>query len=119
MNGIILENADVIKGMENSARGVFINAEITADGALKGNLLSLKDFSLLHKKIDSILSDMGMSIHSGVIPAVPVDYGNDKTACDYCDYARVCLKENDSEKRKVLSSSHTEALKMLRGEEEA
>ncbi|MCH5198694.1 MAG: PD-(D/E)XK nuclease family protein [Oscillospiraceae bacterium] len=117
MNGIILQNAEVIKGMEATARGVFINAKIEADGTLKGKLVSLDEFSLLHKKIDEVLSEMGMNIHSGIINAFPIDKPGDHSICDYCDYSSVCLKEKSCEKRTILKTSHEDALKRLWKEE--
>ena len=96
MNGIILENADVVRGMETAARGLFINAEIKEDGTLKGNFLSLREFSMLHKKIDAVLREIGMNIHEGKIPALPVEEAGGRTACDVCDYSAVCLKERSS-----------------------
>ncbi|MBQ7638208.1 MAG: PD-(D/E)XK nuclease family protein [Clostridia bacterium] len=116
MNGVILENAEVIKGMEAGARGLFINAQIQNDGSLKGNLLSFDDFICLHKKIDSVLTEMGMSIQAGAVPAVPVDEGNERSVCSWCDYSAVCLKEDDCEKRTVEKTSHEEAVKKLREE---
>ena len=118
MNGIILENADVIRGMETAARGVFINAEIKDDGTLKGNFLSLREFSMLHKKIDAVLREIGMDIHEGKIPALPVEESGGRIACDVCDYSAVCLKERSAEKRTVLKTDHNEAVKRLHEEED-
>ena len=43
MNGVILESAEVVRGMETAARGLFINAEITPDGKLVGKYLTLPE----------------------------------------------------------------------------
>ncbi|MBR5423007.1 MAG: PD-(D/E)XK nuclease family protein [Clostridia bacterium] len=119
MKGIILENADVLNGMEDGAHGVFINAEIREDGTMKGNFLTLQEFSLLHKKIDAILCETGMNIHEGKIPALPVEENGGRTACDYCDYAAICLKEQSAEKRTVMKTDHAQALKRLHEEVDA
>ncbi len=118
MNGIILEDQKVICGMEVSARGVFIDAAVLEDGTLTGHLLSLREFGLLHKKIDEVLSAFGSDLHAGVIPALPVEEGG-RTACEYCDYGPVCLRESGGPKRTVQSLKHEDARKILRGEEEA
>ena len=118
MNGVILENETVVKGMESAARGVYINAEIKDDGSMKGVLLSLEEFRLLHQRVDALLRDTGMRLHRGELPALPVDDGSGRSVCDYCDYAAVCLKESDCEKRKIVSATHDRARALLRGEEE-
>lgn len=116
MNGIILQNATVLKGMESAARGVFINAWITDSGELKGNFLTLAEFSMLHKKIDDILRETGMRIHAGLIPALPVEESAGHTACEYCDYGAVCLREKSAAGREVRHEKHTEAVKRLHEE---
>ena len=113
MNGVILENADVVKGMETAARGVYINAEITPDGTLKGNFLSLEEFGRLHRRIDEILCETGKNIHRGAVPALPAVMHDGAKACDYCDYAAVCLHESTSETRAVPSVSHAQAVRAL------
>ena len=117
MNGVILENADVIRGMETAARGIFINAMIKEDGTLKGRFLTLEQFRLLHKTIDEVLCGIGMDIHRGKIPALPVDEGG-RTACDYCDYGAVCLRESSGPRRTVEKTDHDAAVKKLYGEAE-
>ena len=112
MNGIILENADVLRGMETAARGIFLNAYIDDGGTLRGNFLTLRQFSLLHKKIDEMLRDTGMAIHAGIVPALPVDEGG-HDACTFCDYASVCLIDAGAPKRMVSKEKHTDAVKRL------
>lgn len=118
MNGIILEESKVIKGMEFAARGIFINAAIQEDGTLTGHLLTLREFGLLHKKIDDVLKDLGMQIHGGVIPALPVEDGG-RPVCSYCDYSPVCLHESGGKTRTVTGMKHEEARKRLNEEAQA
>ena len=117
MNGLILEDAEVIKGMETAARGIYIDALVADDGSLKGKLLSLSGFGALHRRVDRVLRETGEALHEGKTEAVPVDDGGAHSVCDYCPYAAVCLKEADCEKRKTLSLSHADAVRKL-GEED-
>ena len=117
MNGVILENADVIKGMETAARGVYINAQITPDGTLKGNFLTQEEFRLLHRRIDGILRETGENIHRGLIPVLPAQMHDGALACDYCDYAAVCGHEGASETRPVPNIDHEKAVERLHEEE--
>ena len=118
MNGVILENADVIKGMESAAQGLYINAEIDKNGNLCGNLLTLEEFRLLHKKTDEILQKTGMLLHAGAVPALPMDTGTEKSVCDYCAFGAVCLKERGCEKRQGHKMSFDEARKRLHDDED-
>ncbi len=118
MNGLILEDTKVITGMEIAARGVFIDAAVNDDGTLTGHLLTLREFGLLHKKIDAVLRDLGMNLHAGHIPALPVEEDG-RISCDYCDYSAVCLREPGGAKRAVAGAKHEEARKMLNEEAEA
>lgn len=116
MNGLLLENEAVLRGMESEAKGVYINASVKADGSLSGDFLSLGEFSLLHKKIDDILISTGENVHAGRIPALPVNNGKD--ICAHCDYASVCLHESSGEKRELSGLDHTDARRKLNEEAE-
>ncbi|MBR0508736.1 MAG: PD-(D/E)XK nuclease family protein [Clostridia bacterium] len=109
MNGVILSEESVVRGMEPEAKGIYIDAQITSDGKLKGNFLSLTEFSLLHRRIDDYLAGTGMRLHRGEIPAVPALFDSGKSACDYCDYKNVCLKEPGERVRDILRLPHEKA----------
>lgn len=112
MNGVILENAEVIRGMETAARGVYINARINEKGELEGKLLSAEEFGLLHRTIDRVLTQTGADIQRGAIAASPLQSGG-RSPCDYCDYAAVCLREAGGEPRTVPKLAHKEAVQKL------
>ena len=116
MNGMILANERVLKGMDISANGRFINAVIDKNGEMKGNLISLSDFTLLHKKIDSVLTDTAMRLHNGEIPVLPVITADYPHTCEYCDYQNVCLREPGDPSRQTLSMSHKDSIEYLEKE---
>ena len=118
MNGLILANEEVVRGMEKEAAGVYINAKIDASGRLTGALLTAEDFRALHRRIDTILKETGESLHAGRIPAVPLAGESGKDPCARCDYAAVCLREADGPTRPRTELSHGDALALLRAEEE-
>ena len=118
MNGMILEDSDVIKGMEESCAGRFINASIDENGVMKGTLLSLDGFFRLHKKIDSMLEEMGTALHNGEIAALPVLASEDKAPCVYCDYKDICRRCSGDEHRTPLGLKHDKAVELLKGSED-
>lgn len=100
MNGVVLDNTDVILGMDSSASGLFI--PVTARGeSFMGKLLNAEEFAALRQKVDENLCDLGMLLHEGVIPVLPTKRGDKNLACAYCDYAAVCGYEEGDAVRQV------------------
>ncbi len=118
MNGMILEDEKILDAMEEGCEGRFINAFINKKGELQGTLLSLEGFRLLHGKIDEMLTEMGLGLHSGEIAAVPVSGGSSYgDTCKYCDYKDICRRTQTDEVRKLQTIKHTDAVRMLKGSE--
>ena len=76
--------------MENDARGVYIPAKITKNGAVE-NALSEDGFDRVHRAIDKNLINMTERLKDGRIEAFPVKTSNYKDVCEYCDYKSVCF----------------------------
>ena len=110
MKGIVLCDAEVIKGMDPSGGGTYIEAEVDADGAVSGKVFSLDQFEKLHKKISSIVSSMATSLLDGDIAAYPMLDGNYKNTCNYCDYKAVCCREEGDECKTLFKGDFWEAL---------
>ena len=94
MNGIVLNNSDVIKAMDENFSGAFIPAKYSR-GELAGSLINLTQLEKLKEKADGILAEMADSLHSGYIAAVPAYGKNYRNVCDYCDYKSVCSFEDN------------------------
>ncbi|HOO26011.1 MAG TPA: PD-(D/E)XK nuclease family protein, partial [Clostridiales bacterium] len=118
MNGLVLEDELVVKGMENGADGIFIPAKISK-GELSGNLISLDQLKKLNDKTDEILSSMVEALHGGEIPAVPAYIGSNYKACQFCDYRDGCGYEDGMPTKPITRLKHEEALMLLEEEEEA
>ncbi len=117
MNGMIVGDETTARYMEKSEKGLYI--PVTVDkrtGKIKGKFIDLEMMQRLAEKTDSIIREMGESLHSGRVEARVV-YGSDYTqVCDYCDYREVCLEENP-EKRYIQKLPHEECFRLL-GEKE-
>ncbi len=116
MNGMLLDDEKILEAMEEGCKGRFINAGFDRYGKLTGTFLSLDGFGALHKKIDSMLINMGESLHRGEIAARPVRgiSAYDGT-CTYCDFRDVCRRTETDDFREASSPGHDEATAMLRG----
>jgi ATP-dependent helicase/nuclease subunit B len=90
MQGIVLNDCDVVLAMDKSAGGLYIPAEFGKNGEMKGSLIKLSQLEKLKEKADAVLSDMADALHSGEIQAIPAYGKNYKNVCAYCDYKAVC-----------------------------
>ena len=115
MNGIILddENAEIAAAMENELLGKYINVKMKKDGTLSGSLATLEELGLMHKKINSLVANMGMELHKGKIAHNPVKDKNHTNTCQYCDYADVCANRRIIENRLLDDLTESEVKSQL------
>lgn len=93
MDGIILDDSEIVQAMESEANGIFIPAVIE-NGRLKKSetLMSLSDMGKLLKTVESLVIDMVNTIQSGDMSAIPAKQYTFEV-CDVCDYSSVCHKK--------------------------
>ena len=94
MNGIVLNNSDVISAMDENISGLFVPVKYKS-GALSGSLINITQLEKLKEKADKVLVEMADALHSGCIEAVPAFGKNYSNVCSYCDYKSVCSFEKD------------------------
>lgn len=115
LDGMILDDGDVIKGMDRSLSGVMIPVKLSKSGALSGSFISLAQLGKLAEKMDALMAQMGNELHKGKIPARPV-FGKDHgTTCDFCDYAGICMRQESTDIRYLEKRKHDECLAILEG----
>lgn len=95
MKGIILKDEEEIipEAMEHELKGKYIPVKVKANGDLTGQLVSLEELGMMHKKINAFIKNMGDELHNGNIQRSPVKNKNHKNTCDFCDYADVCANK--------------------------
>ena len=96
MHGIILDDIDVVKGMESDAKGVYIPVSVKDDALVdsSGCLATLEQFGALFAQVDKAVSQMALSLSSGDVSATPAKGEYD--ACKWCPYMSVCgYKDTD------------------------
>lgn len=117
MNGLILQDMDVIEAMERDCAGVYIPISAKGD-TVKGtdHLASLEEFGAIFSHIDRLVADMATELSTGRIEAVPAQGGYD--ACEYCPYKSVCGHKETDKSRNVFKLGRKEVIKELGLEEE-
>lgn len=113
MNGMILDDMDVLNAMDPAGNQKFIKAGVYKNGNKFGNFLSLNNFIKLHKMIDEKLSETALALHGGKIAAMPVVDDKHPHTCEYCDYRNVCLREDDDASKELTELKHEDAVKKL------
>lgn len=117
MHGIILDDVDVIKGMEKDAKGEYIPVSIKGDLVVdrSGSLATLEEFGALFKQVDKVIGEMAQSLCDGDISAVPAKGVYD--ACAWCPYVSVCSYRDGDECRTVEKYKSDEVYSILTREE--
>lgn len=119
MNGMILDDGEVIKGMDNSLSGRFVPIKANKkSGALCGNFISLSQLEALSKRLEKIMKDMGENLHGGKIPARPAYGKGHAQTCEWCAFSSVCQRQSGAKVRYIEKLTHGECLDILDGKGE-
>lgn len=122
MNGLLLDNPEIIRAMELDAAGLFIPARLTSSEsgeavAAGSSVASLRQFALIKGRIEKLLTEMAETLRSGDIAALPAQ-NNRIDACAWCDYKAVCGHEADDPVRRIREDDTAAVLKDLQEAEE-
>ena len=113
MTGMLLNEEDVIYGMEHEPSGKFIPIKVDKYGKIKAdNLVSREQLDKIRAKLDALIADMGNALHEGHIDDMPYK-SSSANACDWCDFKAVC--RNHDKCREVSVPRFDEALATLEG----
>ena len=119
MNGLLIDDKEILDAMEKDVKGIFIPAKLNSVGDFDkrgGNsLISLEAYGKLFSYIDKKLIEMAQSIFDGKLERNPVKGAED--ACRYCDYKNICGYEKGKCSSNVEKISMDNALKIICGEE--
>lgn len=112
MNGLVLNDPEVIAGMEKHAQGLYIPVKLKKDGTpdAYSSVCSLAKMGVLKRRVEATLCEMASRMFAGDIAAIPVD-GSDYKPCGYCEYASVCLHTEEDEVRALGAVNEQEWLK--------
>ena len=96
MNGLLLDDINVLNEMEKDLKGNLIPVSLKKDGTFTANssVISKEQFDIIFKYIDKILKNVGNDIYDGNIDISPLKVKN-IDGCKYCEYRSVCKWEKD------------------------
>ena len=100
MRGVVLDNENVVKAMEEDTGGKYIPVNVNKDGSYSksSRLMTADEFSAMKKYIDKVVGEMADNLTGGKIEANPLCDGN-SSPCNYCDYYSICLKSMKTPER--------------------
>lgn len=111
MNGLLLNDVRVIKGMDKTESAKYIPVKIKNGSNVKSDsLATLEQFGMIFKKLNDTVAQMGEKLFGGDIEATPLTGGAD--ACQYCPYDSVCGYRR-GEGVDVIKHSADEVLRQL------
>lgn len=118
MSGLLLEDEEVLRGMEPDLAGVFIPAKMGKGGLdAKSSLAGKAELGRLSRKVRELVVQMAESLAGGGIGARPTN-SPDHDACAYCDYRAVCGFEQGDPVREIAKLDREAVLKRLEEEED-
>ncbi len=102
--GLLLEDAQILKAMEPGDQIKRLNYSVKKDGSLSGDLASREQFRLLEGYVFRVLGRLVEQIASGDVTPNPYTRG-DHGACTWCPYGTICHKEEVQGRRNYKTMS--------------
>ena len=101
MDGLILNDAEVVAAMEPDGKGRFLPVTLK-DGVPSGadHLVTGCELEQIFGYIRSLIENMAKELRKGEITAIPLS-GGSYDACTWCPYGAVCGHERDDPLREV------------------
>lgn len=107
MNGLLLSDEDVLRGMERDLNGDYIPY---AEGGKKTDALySVQELVRLWRLVGQKIEGMASQLYSGDIAALPCCRDHD-IPCDFCDYRTACGFEPGDPVRELLKLDRADIL---------
>ena len=110
MKGLILNQPEVLKAMEEKGEGVFIPATMDPEtGRWNADALAtLEELGVIEKRIEYLVTEMVSGLRRGEIGAVPAEQRGGDRPCRYCPYKAVCRNDRITESRKIRNIPRAE-----------
>ncbi len=116
MKGLLTDDIEVLKKMEDPVAGNFIPASLTKTKGLSAasSVVAPEVFERIFDYVDICLKRMAVEVYSGNIDVFPKS-----GTCDNCDYSSVCRFEKGRKTEKVRQLNKSEAIGIILDEVEA
>ena len=114
MNGLVLNDEDVINRMDNSGDYIKLSKKLI-DDKYSETLADKAQFNLIFEHIDNTILQMGKNLLDGRVEASPII--GIENGCKYCPYDSVCLRKYGDSYRYFDKADAKEVFKTLEGAE--
>ena len=116
MNGVILQDAEIVRAMEQNLAGRFIPVTQKKNGELSksGALLTESAMQLVMRYVKRLIATMAQTLAAGDVAADPLM--KNRNACDWCPYKAVCGSERMGETAEKLTMKNEEVLAHMEAE---
>lgn len=93
--GLLIDDEQILTSMDKTKSNRFVPVTYNKDGSpgKKSPIISAEEMQNIEEYIICSIAQMGEELHSGNISVNPLD-GKSMKACEYCDYASVCLTDS-------------------------
>ncbi len=100
MYGVVINNQEVLKHMEENLSGKIIPAAINKNGEFKSlsSVFTIKQFKLVFNYIEKLIEKHFDFIEDGDFRPIPLKF-SDYDVCKTCEFRSICGFEEDDEKR--------------------
>lgn len=100
--GVLINDVEILKAMENDLQGKYIPVKIQKNGKLSNDkyLKTLEEFGQLSDQIECILNGIAKDMKSGCVSAKPLEIKPGTKPCIYCKMRPICrhsVKGNEDE----------------------
>lgn len=112
MNGMILNDSDVITAMDKSGEGKFVFKPPKKE-RLGNPTITGEDFSVVFEFLENKLKQTAKNIKGGVFDLTPCD-GRTDSACKYCEFKTVCAATEDLEHSYVETAYPKEIISKMK-----
>ena len=110
MNGLILDEEEVISGMDRSGSGFFIPQK--SKNGLSESFASLEDLATIKNHIEKLISEMVVTLKEGDVRAIPRGQTK-KMPCEFCDYRSICGYHEDIETEEYKKMKSRDVLVLM------
>lgn len=113
MSGVVLSDQEIIRAMEDGARGKFIPASLNKDGSLGrfSSALSGQELRTVLEYSKRLIATMGEALLEGRVEAAP--NMKNHSACRFCPYSPVCGRELGDRDIQQDKTTAQEALRQM------
>ena len=118
-SGLLLDDPDILRAMEEGAEPVFLPYKINKKtNSRSGSLATADQLTLISRHVARTLGRLADEISAGKIEADPYWRGPDHNACQWCDYQEVCHVRSGEVDLRRLQNTKADQFWSILGKEE-